>query len=1143
MPKFKDLFICYEQHESLSFVARLHQQLRLAGYQVWFDKINLPLNKNETDYINHAIESAGNFIYVMAPHALCSPACLMQLEYAHLLGKRIIPINHYVIEQTDKGELSEEIKQALTNFYQTHNIPDPELKTYQQLLDQSLHKVVDRKNWLQGKEILSDQDCEYLKEWAHSYEGEWCKHETRTFLKNLALPQFGQVVDNFDEVVTTIKQVLECYKNYIHQHTLLLNKALIWKRNQLNHNLLTEENYQKANEFLLTMFREGQHAPCIPSALVCEFVCESYRYIEPKQQQVATELKKLRITAKEQRDQALSAQSLFLADLAAKKVKENRPITAMKLVLEALPKYSTTCPDRPAIEDVQVLFEPLYNAVQKHWQGILEHDKIDINATEVNAVFSPNGKLLATLSLGYLYIWDMESLQLLNYFTLNSENSKDISRAITRIIFSPNSQQICTILVNRKACLWDIKSGKQLHFFRHKNVTHTIFSSDSSMLCTISDKKTARLWEVNSSVLLHTFSHHSSINHASFSSNNKLLCTVSGNRLSDLGENTARLWDIKSGKLLHTLVHENTLYHSTFSPDNNFLSTASNSKESHLWEVQSGKLLHTFKHDHIIESTTFSPDGTMLSTLPENKKVYLHDVQSGKLLHIFEHDEFVEDTVFSADSQILYTITCNVHNPSYQWDTKSGKQLDTFKHNTDILETMLLEDDSWYWYRIKDYLQNTLAVDEDALYIQNFVKAILSSEGDIFCTSSLTSNVISPVSQNNVYLWRNDLNESLHTIKHNRDTDYSELENYDDVEVIFSPDGSMLCTTLDTQSLNMVHVWETHSARLLYTLKYDAPVFSPDSQIICTVSDNKRDKKAYLWDSQSGKLLKIFEHNSRVGRAAFSPNGKMLCVTSANNAVKAAHIWDIQSGKLINTFEHIDYISHVVFSPDNSLLSISSMDESACLWEIKSGKLLHTFDDEDWIWRTEFSPDGHLLCIPTGNDNTTTHLWDVKSGKAIHTFEHDKKVNNITFSPDGSLVSTSSESIACLWDVKSGKKIHTFRHPSSYESVLHTEFSPDGILLKTHTSNKTYLWDIKSTKIIYSSNHHFQFSPDGKYIAADIREYNTTQIWPAFKNLDELVDYVKNLLAGHPLQHRLSRLQRKEASLEECDHTEKQYYR
>jgi hypothetical protein len=80
--EFKYLFISYGRRESLGFVGRLHQQLKLADYDGWFDKVNIPDGDDYAQRINHGIESADNFVYVMAPRCLTSPYCLIELEYA-----------------------------------------------------------------------------------------------------------------------------------------------------------------------------------------------------------------------------------------------------------------------------------------------------------------------------------------------------------------------------------------------------------------------------------------------------------------------------------------------------------------------------------------------------------------------------------------------------------------------------------------------------------------------------------------------------------------------------------------------------------------------------------------------------------------------------------------------------------------------------------------------------------------------------------------------------------------------------------------------------------------------------------------------------------------------------------------------------
>jgi hypothetical protein len=172
----KDLFISYGRRESLGFVGRLHQRLKLIGYDVWFDKVNIPDGDDYVLRINQGIESAHNFIYVMAPRCMTSPHCLIELEYARLLGKRVIPINQMVIFQTEAGELSAIDQETLRNFYAIHGMPDLKIETTQHVLIRS-HELIGRTDWLDAKEILDDHDCENLTAWAQSYENFWIKHD------------------------------------------------------------------------------------------------------------------------------------------------------------------------------------------------------------------------------------------------------------------------------------------------------------------------------------------------------------------------------------------------------------------------------------------------------------------------------------------------------------------------------------------------------------------------------------------------------------------------------------------------------------------------------------------------------------------------------------------------------------------------------------------------------------------------------------------------------------------------------------------------------------------------------------------------------------------------------------------------------
>ncbi len=278
--QFKELFISYGRRESLLFVAKLHQRLKINGHDVWFDKVNIPDGDDYQQRINHGIESAHNFVCIMAPRCMTSPYCLIELEYARLLGKRVIPINQMVIFNTPEQALSAGDQQVLVGFYQFYNQPDQAIRTTQEVLDRSL-ALIGKTDWLDAKEKLSDDDITNLAQWAQQYENNWAKHEDIEYLESHDLPVFGETIDALESVVERLTAVLSRQTDYVHTHTEILGNALHWQNNQkATQHLLVGKERIAAEEWLLTEFLGGKQPPCQPTALVCEYICEARKNAE-----------------------------------------------------------------------------------------------------------------------------------------------------------------------------------------------------------------------------------------------------------------------------------------------------------------------------------------------------------------------------------------------------------------------------------------------------------------------------------------------------------------------------------------------------------------------------------------------------------------------------------------------------------------------------------------------------------------------------------------------------------------------------------------------------------------------------------------------------------------------------------------------
>lgn len=227
--KFFDAFISYGRPDSKDFAFKLHDQLTAAGYRVWFDQNDIPLGVDFQDQINDGLEKSDNFLYIISPHAVNSPYCGKEIELAVQRNKRLIPVLHV-----------EKITYETWKQRNPNGTPD-QWEAYQEAGKDSsfpnMHPAIGKVNWVYMREGMDD--------WDQSFQG----------LCNL----------------------LERDREYVHNHTDILAKALEWERNQYQTSyLLTGDDRKNATAWIQTRFRDRQ-APCIPTDLHCEYICESNR--------------------------------------------------------------------------------------------------------------------------------------------------------------------------------------------------------------------------------------------------------------------------------------------------------------------------------------------------------------------------------------------------------------------------------------------------------------------------------------------------------------------------------------------------------------------------------------------------------------------------------------------------------------------------------------------------------------------------------------------------------------------------------------------------------------------------------------------------------------------------------------------------
>ncbi|MEM9164974.1 MAG: toll/interleukin-1 receptor domain-containing protein [Cyanobacteria bacterium P01_F01_bin.4] len=230
MNPLQDVFISYGRADSLGFATKLNQRLVEMGLVVWFDFDDIPLGVDYQKQIDDGIDKADNFLFVIAPHSVNSPYCGLEVELAIKRNKRIIPLLH--VEQIDR-----EIWQG-----RNPNGTDEQWAEYQAAGKHSsfpnMHPLISKINWV------------YFRE--------------------------GQ--DDFEKSFQGLLEIFERDRDYVHEHTVLLNQAIDWEKdNRLPRSLLVDAELNKAEAWLTTKFSDHQ-SPCDPTRLHSEFITESLKF-------------------------------------------------------------------------------------------------------------------------------------------------------------------------------------------------------------------------------------------------------------------------------------------------------------------------------------------------------------------------------------------------------------------------------------------------------------------------------------------------------------------------------------------------------------------------------------------------------------------------------------------------------------------------------------------------------------------------------------------------------------------------------------------------------------------------------------------------------------------------------------------------
>ena len=234
----------------------------------------------------------------------------------------------------------------------------------------------------------------------------------------------------------------------------------------------------------------------------------------------------------------------------------------------------------------------LWSIPKRKIQAVLKGDDYELSTAPPAFVFSPDGKMLASTDFytpnGDIQLWDIDNphrsfFQTIFFRPKSINLTRTLSAHTDRVlsmVFSPNGQMLASNDHDKKLCLWNVQTGKNI--FTHSD------------------------YRVFGSALV-------------FSNDGKILASGSYNRIA--------LWDPTTGQQLKKTQTDETVDILQFSPDNKILlSGTHNNGKIQLFDAQSLQLLSTHAgHANDISALLFLADGKTLVSASEDGTMLLWD--------------------------------------------------------------------------------------------------------------------------------------------------------------------------------------------------------------------------------------------------------------------------------------------------------------------------------------------------------------------------------------------------------------------------------------------------------------------------------------------------------------------------------------